>query len=148
MKSLLKNVTIHHVHDDVIKWKHFPRYWPCVWGIHRSPVNSPHKGQWRGALMFSLICARINGWVNNGEAGDLRHNRPHYDVIVMATIILLVHVPIIYIPILFRYICELEIFLFYGISREAISLLLFRSFDWPLFCLTVTVMVWILLDIW
>ena len=34
-------------HDDVIKWKHFPRYWPFVWGIHRSPVNSPYKGQWR-----------------------------------------------------------------------------------------------------
>ena len=30
-------------HDDVIKWKHFPRYWPFVRGIHRSPVNSPHK---------------------------------------------------------------------------------------------------------
>ena len=43
-------------HDDVIKWKHFPRYWPFGRGIHRSPVNSPHKGQWRGALMFSLIC--------------------------------------------------------------------------------------------
>ena len=39
-------------HDDVIKWKHFPRYWPLVWGIHRSPVNSPHKCQWRGTLMF------------------------------------------------------------------------------------------------
>ena len=48
-------------HDDVIKWKHFPRYWPFVRGIHRSPVNSPHKGQWRGALMFSLICVWING---------------------------------------------------------------------------------------
>ena len=47
------------------------------------PVNSPHKGQWRGALMFTLICARINGWVNNCEAGDLRRNRAHYDVIVM-----------------------------------------------------------------
>ena len=44
-------------HDDVIKWKHFPRYWPFVRGIHRSPVNSPHKGQWRGALIFSLISA-------------------------------------------------------------------------------------------
>ena len=53
------------MHDDVIKWKHFPRYWPFVRGIHRSPVNSPHKGQWRGALMFTLICARLNGWVNN-----------------------------------------------------------------------------------
>ena len=69
-------------HDDVIKWKHFPRYWPFVQGIHRWPVNSPHKGQWRGALMFSLICAWINGWVNNREAGDLRCHRAHYDVIV------------------------------------------------------------------
>ena len=48
-------------HDDVIKWKHFPRYWPFVRGIHRSPVNSPHKGQWRGTLIFSLICVWING---------------------------------------------------------------------------------------
>ena len=70
-------------HDDVIKWKHFPRYWPFVRGIHRSPVNSPHKGQWRGALMFTLICARINGWVNNCEAGDLRRYHTHYDVTVM-----------------------------------------------------------------
>ena len=72
-----------HKHDDVIKCKHFPRYRPFVRAIHRSPVNSPHKGQWRGALMFSLICACINGWVNNGEAGDLRRHRPHYVVIVM-----------------------------------------------------------------
>ena len=47
-------------HDDVIKWNHFPRYWTFVRGIHRSPVNSPHKGQWRGASVFSLICAWIN----------------------------------------------------------------------------------------
>ena len=50
-----------NLRDDVIKWKHFQRYWPFVRGIHRSPVNSPHKGQWRGALMFSLIGAGING---------------------------------------------------------------------------------------
>ena len=75
-------------HDDVIKWKHFPRYWPFVRGIHRPPVNYPHKGQWRGALMFSLICAWINGWVNNGEAGGLRCHRAHYDVTVMDMIIL------------------------------------------------------------
>ena len=49
--------------DDVIKWKHLPRYWPFVREIHRSPAMSQHKGQWRGALMFSLICAWINGWV-------------------------------------------------------------------------------------
>ena len=70
-------------HDDVITWNHFPRYWPFVRGIHRSPVNSPHKGQWRGALMFSLISVWINGCVNNHEAGDLRRHRAHYDVIVM-----------------------------------------------------------------
>ena len=70
-------------HDDVIKWKNVPRHWHFVRGIHRSPVNSPLKGQWRRALMFSLICARINDWVNNGEAGDLRRHRVHYDVIVM-----------------------------------------------------------------
>ena len=71
-------------HDDVIKWKHFSRYWPFVRGIHRCPVNSPHKGQWRGALMFSLICAWINSCVNNREAGVLRRHRIHYDVIVMS----------------------------------------------------------------
>ena len=70
-------------HDDVIKWKHVLRYWPFVRGIHRSPVNSSHKGQWRGALMFTLICVWINGWVNNREAGDFRRHLAHYDVIVM-----------------------------------------------------------------
>ena len=68
-------------HVDVIRWRPFPRYWPFVREIHRPPVNFPHKGQqWRGALMFPLICAWIHGWVNNRETGDLRR---HYDVIVM-----------------------------------------------------------------
>ena len=70
-------------HDDVIKWNHFPHHWPFVRGIHRSPVNYPPKGQWLGALMFSLFCAWINVWVNNREAGDLRRHRAYYDVIVM-----------------------------------------------------------------
>ena len=51
------------MHDDVIKWKHRPRYWPLVRGIHRSLVNSPHKGQWRGALIFFLnlrLAKRLN----------------------------------------------------------------------------------------
>ena len=69
-------------HDDVIKWKHFPCYWPFVRGIHQWPVNS-HKGLWRGALIFSLICAWINSWVNNREAGDLKRHRAHYGVIVV-----------------------------------------------------------------
>ena len=49
------------VHDDVIKWKHFPRYWPFVRGIS----------------------AWIYGWINNRESGDLRRHRAHYDVILM-----------------------------------------------------------------
>ena len=61
----------------------FPRNWPFVRGIHR---GSPHNGQWRGALMFSLICVWIR--VNNHEAGDFRRYRAHHDVIVMALLIL------------------------------------------------------------
>ena len=87
----LSNITTHRyqlypintLHDDVIKWKNFQRYWPFVRGTHRSPVNCQHKGQWRGALMFSLICACMNDWVTNREAGDLRRHRIHYDVTVM-----------------------------------------------------------------
>ena len=83
LKGELKDVFCGDFHDDVIKLKPFPRYWPFMQGIHRSPANSPHKGQWRGTFMFSLIFARINRWVNTGEAGDLRRYRAHYDVIVM-----------------------------------------------------------------
>ena len=54
-----------------------------VRGIHQSPVNSPHKGHWRQVLMFSLIWAWINGWVNDHEAGGLRRHRAHYDVTVI-----------------------------------------------------------------
>ena len=68
-------------------WRHqmetFPRYWPFVRRSHRSPVNSPRIGQWRGALMFSLICAWINDWANNRDASDLRGHRAHYDVAAM-----------------------------------------------------------------
>ena len=71
-------------HDAAIKWKHFPRYWPFVREVHRSPVSFPHKGQWRGALMFSLTCAEINSWVNNRKSGDLRHHRDYYDVTAMS----------------------------------------------------------------
>ena len=59
-------------HDDFIKWKSFQRYWPLVRGIHRSPVDSPQKGQWHGALMFSLLCAWINDWANNGDAAEFK----------------------------------------------------------------------------
>ena len=68
-------------------WRHqmetFSALLAFVRVIHRPPVNSPLKGQWRRVLMFSLICAWMNGWVNNRETGDLRRHRAHYDVIVM-----------------------------------------------------------------
>ena len=89
-QCLSLNVFFRAGHDDVINWKHFPRHWPFVLGSHRSPVNSWHKGQWRGALMFSLICACAlicACWVNNGEAGDLRRHHTHYDVTVMYGVI-------------------------------------------------------------
>ena len=70
-------------HDNVIKWNHFPRYWLFARGIHRSPVNSPRKGQWRGAFIFLWSAPWINGWVNNRNAGDLRRRCTHYDVTVM-----------------------------------------------------------------
>ena len=71
------------VHDVVVKWKHFPCYSPFVRGIHQSLVNSPHKVLWLGTLMFSLICAWTNSWVNNRYASDLRHHHAHCDFTVM-----------------------------------------------------------------
>ena len=101
---------LHTVFDDVIKWKHFLRYWSFVRGIHRSPVNSPHKGQWRGALVFSLTSAWTNGWVNSRGAGDLRRNCAHYDVIeIWCFVVLLIHV-----------------------SLREISIALGKSYDCPL----------------
>ena len=66
-------------HDDVLKWKHFRRYWPFM----KSPVTSPHKGQWCKALMFSLVCTWTNRWANNQDAGDFRRHSTHFDVNVM-----------------------------------------------------------------
>ena len=61
----------------------FSRYRPFVMGIRLSPVDSPHKGQWRGTLMLPLICAWTNGWANHQDAGDLRRLPAHYEVTVM-----------------------------------------------------------------
>ena len=61
----------------------FHVYWPFARGIHRSPVDSPHKGQWSGALMVYFICTWTNGWANNQDAADLRYHHTHFDVTVM-----------------------------------------------------------------
>ena len=67
-------------HDDVIKWKRFPRYWRFVRGTHRSSVNSQRPMM--QSLVFSLVCARRKGRVNGREARDFRSHRAHYDVSV------------------------------------------------------------------
>ena len=76
------------LHLSITWWRHqmetFSALLVLCAGIHRSPVNSPHKGQWRGAFMFSLICTWINGWVNSREAGDLRCYCAHYDVTIIS----------------------------------------------------------------
>ena len=75
-------------HDEiVIKRKHFPSYWPFVRDIYWSPVNAPHKGQWHGALMFSLICTWTNDWANTQDTGDLRHHHAQYNVTVMISML-------------------------------------------------------------
>ena len=69
-------------HDGVIKWKPFPCYWSFVRGIHRSPVDSPHKGQGRKALVFSLMFAWRNGSAHSRNAGESKRNGLHCDVTV------------------------------------------------------------------
>ena len=85
--SKCKEITLWHDGMVASRWRHqmvkFSALLAICAGNSPVPGEFPHKGQWRGALMFSLICARINGWVNNGEAGDFRRLRVHYDVIVM-----------------------------------------------------------------
>ena len=76
--------------NGITRWRHqIMRYLPFMRGIPRWPVDSHHKGQWRGALMFSLICAWTNGWASNQDAGELRRNCAYYDV----TVILLYFIP-------------------------------------------------------
>ena len=71
----------HTNHDYVIKWKHFPRYWPFVRGIHLwIPRTKASDAELR---CFLWSAPWIDGWVNNRKAGNLRRQRAHYDVIVI-----------------------------------------------------------------
>ena len=96
-----------------------------------------HRWQWRGTLMFSLICVWINGWVNDREAGDLRRYRAHYDVTVMTThhsvteICTCVHISpkngaLLDICLIWCGICDMGL-----IKREEISIL---PSDWLIAC--------------
>ena len=70
-------------HDDTIKWKHIPRYWPLCGEFtgHRwiPRIKASDAELW--CLFF--ICVWNNSWVNNGDADDLRCRRAHYGVTVM-----------------------------------------------------------------
>ena len=79
-------ITLGRRHDVAIRRKHFPCCWPFVRGIHRSPVDSPHKDQWREALMSSLICVWTNDWANNRDRDNFRRHQAHYDLTVRAHI--------------------------------------------------------------
>ena len=61
-QSLDGNMRTHYFHDDVIKWKHFPRYWPFVRGIHRSPQNSTSKSRTRSYENLVDVVVSGNFW--------------------------------------------------------------------------------------
>ena len=69
-------------YHDLIKWKHFPRYWPFVRGIHRC-IPLTIKASDAELWPFIMLCIWTNGWTNNREAGDLRRHQAHNVVTVM-----------------------------------------------------------------
>ena len=80
--------SVNNLHSVDTWWRHQMETFSALLAICAG--NSPVPGEFPTqrpvtlwALMFTLICARINGWVNNREAGDLRRYRAHYDVVVM-----------------------------------------------------------------
>ena len=84
-------------HDDVIKWKHFPRNWPFVWGTHRFRWIPHTKARDAELWCFLWSGSEKNGWVNNRGAADLRRYRGHYDVTVMYRIeVLLIFLVIVH----------------------------------------------------
>ena len=83
VQSHCKYQRYHNDHDDVIKWRHFPRHWPFVRGIYGRqwiPLTKTSDADLWCFLWFKQ--AWINHWVNNGEAGDLRRHQAHHDVTV------------------------------------------------------------------
>ena len=67
-------------HDGVVKWKHFPCYWPFAREFHWWPVDSPQSPVTRSVAVFFDPRLKKNGWANNRDAGDLRRYWGHYDV--------------------------------------------------------------------
>ena len=81
----LTYTAIGYTYQGNLWWRHqmktfIPLYWPFVRGIHRWPLDSPQKGQWRGAFIFSLMYAWTNGLANTRDADGLRRYRARWDV--------------------------------------------------------------------
>ena len=121
-------------HDDVIKWTHFPLYWPFVWGIHRSPVNFPHKGQWRGALIFSLICMRLTKrlckqsrrrWFETPSCSLWRHFNDHLGNIGLET--RLISSAYLQFYLLIVYVQDTQIWHYWPCSPSGIEAEIFRE---------------------
>ena len=71
-----------HIHTS--DWIHgYSELSAQTWWRVTGPLCGEFTGYSHRALMFSLICAWINSWVNNRETGDLRCHCIHYDVTVM-----------------------------------------------------------------
>ena len=71
-------------------WRHQMEKFSALLAIcaGNSPVAGEFPAQRPVTRSFDVffICAWINGWVNNREAGDLRSIRPHYDITVMLSV--------------------------------------------------------------
>ena len=60
-------------HDDVIKWKHVPRYWPFVRGFHRSPVPRSFDVSLDLRLNKQLSRQWCGWWFETPSRPSLRH---------------------------------------------------------------------------
>ena len=151
-----------HSHRTGSWWRHQMKTFSALLALGAGnspvPVNSLHKGRWRGALMFSLICARINGWVNNRGADDLRRCRADYDAIVMFWVcevgvechyVFFLLIPFIVFNDVFTYILMSHNMIFiYVIFTSQIMLYLLRSGILHLYRRSLDTLYWCYIGIW
>ena len=85
-----------YFHYDVINWKHFLRYWPFVRGIHRWPVDSPHKGPVTTQTFdVTLLLVWTNGWTNTRLTGNSRRHDCHLTLPQCLTFTLVIVIPVV-----------------------------------------------------
>ena len=82
MREISDFIYIEHL-DSTTWWRHKMETFSALLVFCADNSHSPNKGQWRGALIHSLICAWTNSWANTEDAGDLRSHRAHHDATIM-----------------------------------------------------------------